>query len=143
MTSCVGSAFEFAGNPAHELGELLAGCLVGVTVALEAAEFLGKEQGVETEVLDLRTLAPLDSDAVLTSVSKTSKVIVLHEAGRTGGIGGEIAAIVAEQAFPYLDGPVVRVASLDVPVPYSPLLERACLPTVEKLVAAAKKLVNY
>jgi pyruvate/2-oxoglutarate/acetoin dehydrogenase E1 component len=114
-----------------------------VHVALEAAEFLGKEQGVETEVLDLRTLAPLDSDAILTSVAKTSKVIVLHEAGRTGGIGGEIAAIVAEQAFPYLDGPVVRVASLDVPVPYSPLLEKACLPNVEKLLAAAKKLVNY
>jgi pyruvate/2-oxoglutarate/acetoin dehydrogenase E1 component len=113
-----------------------------VHVALEAAELLGDE-GVETEVVDLRTLAPLDRDAILTSVAKTSKVIVLHEAGRTGGIGGEIAAIVAEQAFPYLDGPVVRVASLDVPVPYSPPLEKACLPNVEKLVAAAKKLVNY
>jgi len=113
-----------------------------VHVALEAAELLGQE-GVETEVVDLRTLAPLDRDAILTSVAKTSKVIVLHEAGRTGGIGGEIAAMVAEQAFPYLDGPVVRVASLDVPVPYSPPLERACLPNVEKLVAAAKKLVNY
>jgi 2-oxoisovalerate dehydrogenase E1 component beta subunit len=114
-----------------------------VHVALEAAGLLRREAGVETEVLDLRTLAPLDRDAILTSVAKTSKVIVLHEAGRTGGIGGEIAAIVAEQAFPYLDAPVVRVASLDVPVPYSPLLEKACLPNVEKLVAAAKKLVNY
>jgi 2-oxoisovalerate dehydrogenase E1 component beta subunit len=114
-----------------------------VHVALDAAERLEKEAGVETEVLDLRTLAPLDRDAILTSVAKTSKVIVLHEAGRTGGIGGEIAAIVAEEAFPYLDGPVVRVASLDVPVPYSPLLEKAWLPNVEKLVAAGKKLVNY
>jgi 2-oxoisovalerate dehydrogenase E1 component beta subunit len=114
-----------------------------VHVALEAAGVLAQEAGIEAEVLDLRTLAPLDRDAILTSVAKTSKVIVLHEAGRTGGIGGEIAAIVAEHAFPYLDGPVMRVASLDVPVPYSPALEQACLPNLDKLLAAAKKLVNY
>jgi 2-oxoisovalerate dehydrogenase E1 component beta subunit len=113
-----------------------------VHVALDAAEALAGE-GVETEVVDLRTLAPLDRDAILTSVAKTSKVIVLHEASRTGGIGGEVAAIVAEEAFPYLDGPVMRVAALDVPVPYSPPLEKASLPNVEKLIAAAKKLVRY
>jgi 2-oxoisovalerate dehydrogenase E1 component beta subunit len=113
-----------------------------VHVALEAAEALAKE-GVETEVVDLRTLAPLDRDAILTSVARTSKVIVLHEASRTGGIGGEIAAIIAEEAFSYLDGPVVRVAALDVPVPYSPSLEKASLPNVEKLMAAAKKLIGY
>jgi 2-oxoisovalerate dehydrogenase E1 component beta subunit len=113
-----------------------------VHVALEAAEALAKD-GVDTEVLDLRTLAPLDRDAILTSAARTSKVIVLHEASRTGGIGGEIAAIIGEEAFPYLDGPVMRVASLDVPVPYSPPLEKAFLPNVEKLMAAAKRLIRY
>jgi pyruvate/2-oxoglutarate/acetoin dehydrogenase E1 component len=113
-----------------------------VHVALEAADALAGD-GVQAEVIDLRTLAPLDRDAILASVAKTSKVIVLHEASRTGGIGGEIAAIVAEEAFPYLDGPVMRVASLDVPVPYSPPLEKAFLPDVEKLRAAAKTLVEY
>ena len=68
---------------------------------------------------------------------------MLHEASRTGGIGGEIAAIIAEEAFEYLDGPVTRVASLDVPTPFSPTLEKAYLPNVELLVAAAKRLVNY
>ena len=113
-----------------------------VHVALEAAEALAAD-GVGAEVIDLRTLAPLDRDAILTSVAKTSKAIVLHEASRTGGIGGEIAAIIGEEAFEYLDGPVVRVASLDVPVPFSPPLEKACLPNVEKLMAATKRLVRY
>ncbi len=113
-----------------------------VHVALEAAEALATE-GVDAEIIDLRTLAPLDRDTILTSVAKTSKAIVLHEASRTGGIGGEIAAIIGEEAFEYLDGPVTRVASLDVPVPFSPPLEKACLPNVEKLVAAAKRLVRY
>ncbi len=113
-----------------------------VHVALEAAEALDAD-GVDTEVVDLRTLAPLDRETILSSVAKTSKAIVLHEASRTGGIGGEIAAIVGEEAFEYLDGPVMRVASLDVPVPFSPPLEKACLPNVDKLVAAAKRLVGY
>jgi 2-oxoisovalerate dehydrogenase E1 component beta subunit len=113
-----------------------------VHVALEAAEALAAD-GVDAEVIDLRTLAPLDRDAILTSVAKTSKAIVLHEASRTGGIGGEIAAIIGEEAFEYLDGPVMRVASLDVPVPFSPPLEKACLPNVEKLMAVTKRLVRY
>jgi pyruvate/2-oxoglutarate/acetoin dehydrogenase E1 component len=113
-----------------------------VHVAVEAADALAAE-GVSAEVVDLRTLAPLDRDTILSSVAKTSKAIVLHEASRTGGIGGEIAAIIGEEAFEYLDGPVTRVASLDVPVPFSPPLEKACLPNVEKLVAAAKRLVRY
>jgi 2-oxoisovalerate dehydrogenase E1 component beta subunit len=113
-----------------------------VHVALEAAAALAAD-GVEAEVVDLRTLAPLDRDAILSSVAKTSKAIVLHEASRTGGIGGEIAAIIAEEAFEYLDGPVTRVASLDVPTPFSPTLEKAYLPNVDRLVAAAKRLVNY
>jgi pyruvate/2-oxoglutarate/acetoin dehydrogenase E1 component len=113
-----------------------------VYTALDAATQLA-EAGVEAEVLDLRSLAPLDRDAILTTVAKTSRVLLLHEATRTGGIGGELAAIIAEEAFEYLDAPVTRVASADAPVPYSPQLEAAFLPSVEKVVAAAKKLVEY
>jgi 2-oxoisovalerate dehydrogenase E1 component beta subunit len=113
-----------------------------VYIALDAAAKLA-EEGVEAEVLDLRSLAPLDREAILETVGKTSKVLLLHEATRTGGIGGELAAIIAEEAFEYLDAPVVRVASVDSPVPYAPQLEAAFLPNVEKVVAAAKKLVQY
>lgn len=111
-------------------------------VALEAAAELAAD-GVEIEVLDLRTLAPLDREAILASVAKTSRVLVLYEATRTGGIGGEIAAVIAEEAFEYLDAPVSRLASLDTPVPYSPPLEAAFLPTREKVVASVRKLVKY
>lgn len=111
-------------------------------VALEAAAAL-EADGVDLEVLDLRTLAPLDREAILASVAKTSRVLVLYEANRTGGIGGEIAALIAEEAFEYLDAPVMRLGSLDTPVPYSPPLEAAFLPTREKVVAAVRKLVKY
>ncbi len=110
--------------------------------ALEAAETLAKD-GVETEVLDLRTLAPLDEEAILRTAERTSKVIVLHEACLTGGAGGEIAAIIAEKAFDFLDGPVVRVAAQDTPVPYSPPLEEFFLPQVGDVLAAARKLLDY
>jgi pyruvate/2-oxoglutarate/acetoin dehydrogenase E1 component len=110
--------------------------------ALDAAEELEKE-GLDVEVVDLRTLAPLDKEAILSSVKKTSKVMVLHEASRTGGIGGEIAAIIAEEAFEWLDAPVVRVASIDSPVPYSPPLEDYYLPQVADVLAAARKLAAY
>ncbi len=113
-----------------------------VYTALDAATQLA-EQGVEAEVLDLRSLAPLDRDAILTTVARTSRVLLLHEATRTGGIGGELAAIIAEEAFEYLDAPIVRVASADTPVPYSPPLEAAFLPSLDKVVAAAKRLVEY
>jgi pyruvate/2-oxoglutarate/acetoin dehydrogenase E1 component len=113
-----------------------------VHTALEAAEALSGE-GVEIEVLDLRTLAPLDREAVVTSVAKTSRVAVLYEAPRTGGIGGEIAALIAEEAFEFLDAPVMRIASLDTPVPYSPPLEAAFMPTRDKVIAAVKQLVEY
>jgi 2-oxoisovalerate dehydrogenase E1 component beta subunit len=111
-------------------------------VALEAAAAL-EADGVDLEVLDLRTLAPLDRETILASVAKTSRVLVLYEANRTGGIGGEIAALIAEEAFEYLDAPVMRLGSLDTPVPYSPPLEAAFLPTCEKVVAAVRKLVKY
>jgi len=113
-----------------------------VYTALEAAKAL-EEQGVEAEVIDLRSLAPLDTDAVLSSVAKTSRALLLHEATLTGGIGGELAAIISEHAFEYLDAPVMRVASADAPVPYAPPLETAFLPSVTKVVEAAKKLVEY
>jgi 2-oxoisovalerate dehydrogenase E1 component beta subunit len=113
-----------------------------VYTALDAARQLAAD-GVQAEVVDLRSLAPLDRDAVLSTVSKTSRALLLHEATLTGGIGGELAAIIAEDAFEYLDAPVMRVASVDSPVPYSPPLEAAFLPNVEKVVGAAKRLVNY
>ena len=102
-----------------------------VYTALEAAKTLA-EQGVEAEVIDLRSLAPLDRDAILESVAKTSRVLLLHEATLTGGIGGELAAIIGEHAFEYLDAPIMRVASLDSPVPYAPTLEAAFLPSVDE-----------
>jgi 2-oxoisovalerate dehydrogenase E1 component beta subunit len=113
-----------------------------VYTALEAAKTLA-EQGIQAEVIDLRSLAPLDRDAILESVAKTSRVLLLHEATLTGGIGGELAAIIGEHAFEYLDAPIMRVASLDSPVPYAPTLEAAFLPSAAKVVQAAKKLVEY
>jgi 2-oxoisovalerate dehydrogenase E1 component beta subunit len=111
-------------------------------VALEAATMLDLE-GITSEIIDLRTLAPLDCEAILESVAKTGKVILLHEAQRTGGIGGELAAVIAERAFEYLDGPIVRVASRDTPVPFSPPLEAAFMPNVAGVVEAARRLVRY
>lgn len=113
-----------------------------VYTALDAARQL-ETQGIDAEIIDLRTLHPLDRPAILESVAKTNRCLLLHEAHRTGGIGAEIAAIVAEEAFEYLDAPIVRVASLDVPTPYSPPLEAAFLPSVTQVVAAAKRLVEY
>jgi pyruvate/2-oxoglutarate/acetoin dehydrogenase E1 component len=113
-----------------------------VQVALEAAEAAAKD-GVEVEVVDLRTLLPLDEDAILASAAKTGKVMVLHEATRTGGPGGEIAALVAERAFEHLDAPVMRVAPPDTPVPYSPPLEEYFLPNAAKVGEAIRALAGY
>jgi 2-oxoisovalerate dehydrogenase E1 component beta subunit len=113
-----------------------------VYTALDAATQL-EAAGVHAEVLDLRSLAPLDREAILQSVSKTNRALLLYEARRTGGIGGELAAIIAEEAFEYLDAPILRIASQDAPVPYAPPLEAAFLPSVEKVVAGAKTLVEY
>jgi len=113
-----------------------------VHLAMEAAEELSRN-GVEVEVLDLRTLSPLDEEAVLQTVRKTSKVILLHEAPRFGGFGGELAAIIAEKAFEYLDGPIVRVAAMDTPIPFGSPLEETYLPDAQKVVEAARKLMDY
>ena len=110
--------------------------------SLEAATQLAQE-GIEAEVIDLRTLLPLDRDTILASVKKTNKLLVVHEDTRTGGIAGEIAALVTESAFEDLDGPIRRVTSLDTPVPYSPPLEEHFLPNVAKVVAAARDLARY
>jgi 2-oxoisovalerate dehydrogenase E1 component beta subunit len=111
-------------------------------VALEAAEAAAKD-GIDVEVLDLRTLLPLDEDAILTSVGKTGKALVLHEATRTGGPGGEIAALISERAFEYLDAPVLRLAPPDTPVPYSPPLEEYFLPGPDRALKAIRALYDY
>jgi 2-oxoisovalerate dehydrogenase E1 component beta subunit len=113
-----------------------------VHTALEAAEALARD-GIEVEVLDLRTLAPLDREAIAASVTRTNKVIILHEDVRTGGIAGEIAAIINEEAFESLDGPIIRITSRDTPVPFSPPLEAAFLPQVADIVGAARRLLTY
>jgi 2-oxoisovalerate dehydrogenase E1 component beta subunit len=111
-------------------------------VALEAAEILHKE-GIELEVVDLRTLLPLDRQLIAETVRRTNRVIVLHEDVQTGGIGGEIAAIINEGAFDDLDAPITRIASRDTPVPFSPPLEDAFMPKLADVVREARRLKNY
>jgi 2-oxoisovalerate dehydrogenase E1 component beta subunit len=110
--------------------------------ALEAAETLAGE-GVSAEVVDLRTLLPLDRETVCASVKKTSKVLLLHEDTRTGGMAGELAATISESVFEHLDAPIVRVTAPDTPVPYSPPLEEAFLPNAQKVIEKARWLVRY
>jgi 2-oxoisovalerate dehydrogenase E1 component beta subunit len=111
-------------------------------VASDAADELAKE-GVSTEILDLRSIVPFDEEAILESVAKTNRVIILHEAPLTGGAGAEFAARIAEKAFDYLDAPIKRVAALDVPTPYSPPLEAAALPDKARVLTAARELLDY
>jgi 2-oxoisovalerate dehydrogenase E1 component beta subunit len=113
-----------------------------VYTAEEAAQKL-EGDGVSVEILDLRTLAPWDKEAVLRSVEKTSKALVLHEDTLTGGFGAEIAATIAADAFENLDAPVRRIAAPDTPVPFSPPLEKAFIPQVEDVVAGLKELAEY
>ncbi|HAJ36689.1 MAG TPA: alpha-ketoacid dehydrogenase subunit beta [Chloroflexi bacterium] len=113
-----------------------------VVRALEAATKLA-EEGIEVEVVDPRTLKPLDADPIVRSVSKTGRVLIVHEAVKTGGFGGELAAVIAEsEAFDYLDAPIRRLAGLDIPVPYNRELERRMVPQVEDIVTAARRLVR-
>jgi 2-oxoisovalerate dehydrogenase E1 component beta subunit len=113
-----------------------------VYTALEAAEILAKE-GISLEVVDLRTVLPLDRDAIRETVEKTNRVIVLHEDTKTGGIAGEVAAIINEECFDSLDAPITRIASFDSPVPFSPPLEEVFLPRVEDVVREARRLKRY
>ena len=113
-----------------------------VWTALEAARQVESE-GLELEVLDLRTLVPLDKQSVLDTVRRTNKVILMHEDNRRGGFGAELSAIIAEEAFEDLDGPIVRIAAPDTPMPFSPSLEEVFLPQVSDVVAAARRLAAY
>jgi pyruvate dehydrogenase E1 component beta subunit len=115
----------------------LIGIGIMVKKALEAAEILA-QAGISAEVLDPRTLVPLDKETLVRSAAKTGRVVVAHEAHRRSGPGAEIAAVLAEEAIEYLDGPIVRVAARNVPLPYSPILEDFVLPSVEDLVEAAQ-----
>jgi 2-oxoisovalerate dehydrogenase E1 component beta subunit len=110
--------------------------------AIDAAEILAKD-GIDVEVLDLRTLSPLDREAIADITRKTNKVIILHEHPKTAGIAGEIAAIINEEAFDSLDGPIVRIAAQDSPVPFSPPQEEFYLPKVEDVVREARRLAAY
>lgn len=127
-------------RPGRDITVLTYGAMV--YVALEAAEELEKE-GINLEVVDLRSLLPLDKETVLESVKRNNKVFVLHEDTRTGGIAGEISAIICEEVFEYLDGPVLRVTAPDTPVPYSPPLEEFFLPKVSDVLNTARKLAAY
>ena len=111
-----------------------------VLSALEAAEELVEEE-IEAEVVDPRTLKPLDIDTIASSVKKTSKVVVVHEGYRTCGVGAELAAQIMEKCFDYLDAPIKRVAGADVPIPMSPVLEEAAIPSKEKIIEAVKQIV--
>ena len=111
--------------------------------SLKAARTLAEQGDINVEVLDLRSLVPFDREAILESVKRTNKVLIVHEDTLTGGIGAELSAILAEDLFEYLDGPITRVAAPDVPYPYAPPLEDAFLPNTDKILAAARKLAAY
>jgi 2-oxoisovalerate dehydrogenase E1 component beta subunit len=111
---------------------------------IAAAEEVAQSQQVSVEIIDLRTLRPLDTETILTSVMKTGKALIVHEANKFGGLGGEISAIIAEEAFAYLDGPIVRLAGPEVPaMPYSPPLEKAFMSDKNDIRAAIEKLAAY
>ena len=114
-----------------------------VHFSLEASEIISKEDGIETKVVDLRTLLPLDRDLIIDAVRATGRALVVHEDTLTGGVGGEVAALIAEHAFQYLDAPVKRVGALDAPVPFAPTLEAAHLPDTARIVQALRDLIRY
>jgi 2-oxoisovalerate dehydrogenase E1 component beta subunit len=125
-------------RPGSDLVVIAYGAMVHV--ALEATEDL---EGASVEVLDLRSLVPLDERAILDSVARCSKVVIVDEANGTCAAGAQVAALIAEQGFENLDGPVVRVATPDVPIPFSPPLEQAVLPSVERVREACRELLEY
>ncbi len=113
-----------------------------VLEALEGAEILA-EEGVEVEVVDLRSLVPLDKEAILASAKKTGKILILHEARKRGGVGGELAAVIAEEAFEHLDAPIRRVGAIDTPIPLSSPLEKAYLPGTAQVVSGLRELAAF
>jgi pyruvate dehydrogenase E1 component beta subunit len=115
---------------------------VMVSRSLQAAKQLA-EEGIELEVIDPRTLKPMDMQPIIQSVKKTGRLLVVHEAVKTGGFGGEIVASVAEsEAFGYLEAPIRRLAALDIPVPYNEKLETLMIPQVESIISESRKVVN-
>jgi 2-oxoisovalerate dehydrogenase E1 component beta subunit len=136
---------EFGKARVHREGTDLSVITYGAMVytAEEAATAVADKDGTSVEIIDLRTVTPWDKQAVLDSVAKTSKVLVLHEDTHTSGFGAEIAATIAEEAFENLDAPVARLTAPDTPVPFSPPLEKAFLPQVEDVVAAIDRLSAY
>lgn len=110
-------------------------------VALDAAERLA-EEGIDSEIIDMKTLKPLDFDLIAESVKKTKHVLVVHEACLTGGFGAEVAARIGEEVFDYLDAPITRIGAKDTPIPVSPILENFVLPQVDDIVSGAKKVLN-
>jgi 2-oxoisovalerate dehydrogenase E1 component beta subunit len=114
-----------------------------VHFSLEASEIVSREDGIETKVVDLRTLLPLDRDLIIDSVRATGRALIVHEDTQTGGVGGEVAALIAEHAFQDLDAPVRRVGALDAPVPFAPTLEAAHLPDTARIVQALRDLIRY
>ena len=115
---------------------------IGVHLAMEAAEKM-QQEGTSIEVLDLRTIVPMDKDAIARSVRKTNKVLILHEDNKTGGVGAEIAATIAEDHFEHLDGPIIRVAAADTHIPYASSLEEAVIPNVETVLEGLRRLAAY
>jgi pyruvate/2-oxoglutarate/acetoin dehydrogenase E1 component len=111
--------------------------------SLEAAEKIEKEDGLSVEVIDLRTLLPMDDEAMVATVKKTNRVLIVHEDTRTGGVAGEITSRINELAFEWLDAPILRVTAADVPLPYSPPLEDYVLPQTADIVAAVRRLAQY
>ncbi|HSC31544.1 MAG TPA: alpha-ketoacid dehydrogenase subunit beta, partial [Gemmatimonadaceae bacterium] len=111
--------------------------------ALEAAEQLEKEDGLSVDVLDLRSLLPMDDEAIMATVKKTNRVMIVHEDTRTGGVAGEVTARITERAFAWLDAPILRVTAADVPLPYSPPLEDFVLPQTTDIVTVARQLAAY
>ena len=111
--------------------------------ALEAADTLERDFGISAEVIDLRSLLPMDDEAIVATVKKTNRALIVHEDTRTGGIAGEITARINELAFEWLDAPVLRVTAADVPLPYSPPLEDYVLPQTADIVVAARRLAEY
>lgn len=128
-------------RPGEDMTILTYGAMVHQ--CLKAAQALQEEDDLEIEVLDLRSLVPLDRDTIMESVKRTNKVLIVHEDTLTGGVGAELSAILAEDLFDYLDGPITRVAAPGAPFPYAPPLEAAYLPNAEKILAAARKLAAY
>jgi len=113
-----------------------------VHTATEAAKVL-KGSGVSCEIIDLRTILPLDKKSIMNSVKKTNKVVILHEQTKTGGVGAEVSALISENCFDYLDGPIIRIAAPDTPVPYSAQMEEVFIPQPKEVINAVEKLMRY